>query len=56
MENPVTWNNAQHIINEAIEEHRQAVRSGLSGLSLVSTIYNRLLEKGLINLSQIKNP
>jgi hypothetical protein len=49
MENPASWNEAQKIISEAIQEHETSKKAGVFGLSLVATIYNALNVKGYLN-------
>lgn len=45
MENPNTWNKTKRIIAEAITEHS---KNKPYGLSLVTVIYNKLLEEDLL--------
>jgi len=48
MENPAYWTAAHRAVNEALAEHAQQVASMESGLSLESTIVNKLRERGLL--------
>jgi len=55
MENPATWTPVHHAIHVAITEYDNAVHAAIEderdfvcGYSLEATIYNKLVEKGLI--------
>lgn len=49
MENPATWNKAEQVIAEAIDEHNKALESGLlCGPSIVRRIHTKLHVAGLL--------
>jgi hypothetical protein len=50
MENPLSWNEVQKAISEAIVEHLEEINAPevVCGLSLESKIYYRLCEKGFL--------
>ena len=48
MENPQSWNDAEKVIYDALQEGKQADQSRVSGPSTVRRIYNKLHEGGFI--------
>lgn len=48
MENPMTWNRAQRVIDEALTEHDQNMQNGMCGASLITIIYKALSTAGLL--------
>lgn len=55
MENPLSWNETQCAINEAMQNHDDDVGRGLVGASDVMYIYNALLTRGLLKESNDTN-
>lgn len=52
MENPATWNEIEKAIAEALNEHEDAMRRGVIGVSNVRTVFNKLAERGFIAKQQ----
>lgn len=48
MENPLSWRKLEHIIDDAIEEHRAAVERGVIGGSRVYAIASAIRRSGLL--------
>ncbi len=49
MENPKTWTKVHWTIMDAIDDHEINQGIDICGLSLVSTIYNKLRDNGYLN-------
>lgn len=54
MEDMANWNEAQKAIAEAMEDHRKMLTGQHSGPSAVTTIYHKLVEKGLLKKKYCK--
>jgi hypothetical protein len=48
MENPATWNQATHIIQDAITKFHKACDEGICGASMARTIHDDLQKAGLL--------
>ncbi len=48
MENPATWSEAEHVVNEAYHDWHKSRESGIVGLSLARRITDSLRRAGLL--------
>lgn len=48
MENPLSWRKLEHVIDDAMEEHRAAVERGVIGGSRVYAIASAIRRSGLL--------
>lgn len=53
MENPETWTDIHLLIHEGIEEYIETQRTKICGLSLETTIYNKLEKAGVLKEATI---